>query len=309
MTTDEQATIDQQIDLEVDRRIRARLLASWRVLLRSKGATFGAIVLVIMALAAVFAPWVAPHDPVQQNLSAANTPPFWVSGGSSEFLLGTDQLGRDLLSRVIFGTRVSLTVALGGIAIGAGAGLLLGLLAGYAGGRIDAIIVSSVNLILALPYLVFVVFVAAVVGRSLINVILIFGITGIPIFTRVTRGEVLKLRESVFIEAAENVGVPRNTILLKHLLPNLVGPLVTLATFEASAIIIYEAGLGFLGLSVPPGTPSWGNMIDAGRGVLTIRPWISLIPGVAIVIAGLALNLVGDWARDALDPRTRRVRK
>ncbi len=301
--------VEHEVDVEKDLRLRARLRDGLRNLSRSKGGMFGAFVLVTLVVLAVFAPWIAPHDPLQQNLRAANTPPFWSDGGSAEYLIGTDALGRDMLSRLIFGTRVSLTVALGGVAIATVFGMALGLIAGYVGGAVDAVIVGFTNLILSLPYLLFVVFFAAVVGRSLLNVILIFGFTSIPIFARVTRGEVLKLRGSTFVEAARNVGVPRGQILRLHLLPNLVGPLATLATFEMSAMILYEAGLGFLGLSVPPSTPSWGNMINAGRGVLTIYPWISLAPGFAIVFAGLGLNLLGDWFRDALDPRSQRVKQ
>lgn len=300
---------EHDVDVERDVRLRARGAMALKRLARSKGGLFGAIIVLSLVILAVFATWIAPHDPLAQNLSAANSPPFWSDGGSSEYLIGTDTLGRDILSRLIFGTRVSLTVALGGVGIAAPLGMLLGLIAGYAGGKVDAVIVGVVNLVLSLPYLLFVVFVAAVVGRSLLNVILIFGITSIPIFARVTRGEVLKLRESTFVEAARNVGVKKGQILRSHLLPNLVGPLATLATFEMSGMILYEAGLGFLGLSVPPSTPSWGNMIDAGRRVLTIYPWISLAPGVAIVLAGLGLNLFGDWLRDALDPRSQRVKQ
>ena len=298
-----------EVDIERDLRFRTRIREALRLLRRSKGGMFGAFVFVMLLILATFAPWIAPHDPLQQTLSDANTPPLWSDGGSNDYLIGTDTLGRDILSRIIFGTRVSLGVALGGVGIAIILGMAIGLIAGYRGGTIDAIIVGLINLILSLPYLLFVVFFASVVGRSLINVILIFGFTSIPVFARVTRGEVLKLRESMFIEAARNVGVPEGQILRLHLLPNLIGPLATLATFEMSAMILYEAGLGFLGLSVPPSTPSWGNMINAGRGVLTIRPWISLTPGVAIVFAGLGLNLLGDWLRDVLDPRSQRVKQ
>lgn len=284
-------------------------LAKFRPLLRSPGGMFGASVFVTLILLAVFAPLVAPHDPLKQSLSDANTPPFWSAGGSTTYLFGTDSLGRDLLSRLIYGTRVSLTVAVGGVLIAASLGMALGLIAGYRGGRIDRIIVGGNDLLLSVPYLLLVVVIAAVVGKSLVNVILIFGFTDIPVFVRVTRGEVLKLSESTFVEAARSVGVPRRRILWSHLVPNLIGPLGTLATFEMSAMILYEAGLGFLGLSVPPSTPSWGNMINAGRSTLEVYPWISLAPGVAIVIAGMGLNLLGDWSRDALDPRTRRVKR
>ena len=305
----DQIDSDHAVDIEKDLRLRARALDALKLLRRSKGGMFGAAVFLLMFILATFAPWIAPHDPLQQTLSAANTPPFWSDGGSTEFLVGTDTLGRDMLSRIIFGTRVSLGVALGGVGIAITFGMTLGLIAGYRGGKIDAVIVGFINMILSLPYLLFVVFFAAVIGRSLINVILIFGFTSIPVFARVTRGEVLKLRESTFVEAARSVGVPQGQILRLHLLPNLIGPLATLATFEMSAMILYEAGLGFLGLSVPPSVPSWGNMINAGRGVLTIFPWISLVPGFAIVLAGLGLNLLGDWLRDVLDPRSLRVKK
>ena len=297
------------VDVEKDVRIRARIRSGLRLLLRSKGGAVGALVFVMLVVLAVFAPWIAPHDPLQQTLSDSRTPPFFADGGSTEYLIGTDDLGRDILSRIISGTRVSLGVSLGGVGIAITLGMTIGLIAGYRGGTIDAVIVGFINLVLSLPYLLFVVFFATVVGRSLLNVILIFGFTSIPVFARVTRGEVLKLRESTFIEAARNVGVPEGQILRLHLLPNLVGPLATLATFEISAMILYEAGLGFLGLSVPPSTPSWGNMISSGRGVLAIRPWISLAPGFAIVVAGLGLNLLGDWLRDALDPRSKRVKQ
>jgi ABC-type dipeptide/oligopeptide/nickel transport system permease subunit len=276
-------------------------------LVRSPGGLFGAVVVVTLVIMAVFAPLLAPYDPLAQNLSGANTPPVWSDGGSWDHVLGTDSLGRDLLSRTIYGARVSLTVALGGVAIAATLGMALGTIGGYVGGRADRVIVAGVDLLLSIPYLLLVVVIASVVGNSLLNVVLIFGFTDIPIFVRVTRGEVLKLSESTFVEAARSVGVPRRRILVSHLLPNLIGPVGTLATFEMSAMILYEAGLGFLGLSVPPSTPSWGNMIEAGQGVLEAYPWISIVPGFAIVIAGLGLNLLGDWFRDTLDPRAARV--
>lgn len=242
-------------------------LAKLRPLLRSPGGMFGASIFLLLILLAVFAPLFAPHDPLKQSLRDANTPPFWMSGGSTRFLIGTDTLGRDILSRLIYGSRVSLTVAVGGVLIAATLGMALGLVAGYRGGRIDRVIVGGNDLLLSVPYILLVVVIAAVVGKSLLNVILIFGFTDIPIFVRVTRGEVLKLSESTFVEAARSVGVPRRRILWSHLVPNLVGPLGTLATFEMSSMILYEAGLGFLGLSVPPSTPSWGNMINAGQRV------------------------------------------
>lgn len=272
---------------------------------RDRAGVLGLIMFAVLVFTAVFAPQIAPHDPLQQNLRASRQPPAWSEGGTWDHILGTDNLGRDMLSRIIHGTRVSLTVGFFGVLIAGGLGMTIGLIAGYMGGRIDNVIMSVVNLILALPYLVFVVFIAAILGRSLFNVILIFGLTDIPIFVRITRGETLRMREAVFVEAAESLGVRRVAILLRHILPNLMGPLITIATFEMSAMIFYEAGLGFLGLSVPPSVPSWGNMLAAGRQYLTIYPWMVTYPGLAIAFAGLAMNLMGDWLRDLLDPRGR----
>jgi ABC-type dipeptide/oligopeptide/nickel transport system permease subunit len=210
---------------------------------------------------------------------------------------------------VIYGTRVSLAGGFLGVLIAAGLGLIIGAIAGYAGGRLDAIVMGFVNLVLSLPYLLFVVFIAAIFGRSLLNVILIFGITDSPVFARVTRGEVLRIRESGYVESAVSAGARWGRIIFDHIIPNLIGPLITLATFEMSAMIFYEAGLGFLGLSVPPTVPSWGNMLAAGRKYLTSYPWIATFPGLAIMFTSLGMNLLGDWLRDVLDPRLRRARR
>ena len=288
---------------------RSRLSYVGRLLVRDKSGMLGMTLFVLIVLAAVFAPVIAPHDPLEQNLRAAKQPPAWQEGGSWEYPLGTDNLGRDMLSRIIYGTRVSLTVGFFGVLIAATLGILAGLLAGYKGGRVDSTIMGGVNLVLAIPYLVLVVVLAAILGRSLIIVILIFGVTDSPIFARVTRGEVLRIRESGYVESAVSIGARTHRVIFDHITPNLVGPLVVLATFEMSAMIFYEAGLSFLGLSVPPSVPSWGNMLTQGRKFLNIYPWIAIYPGVAIAITALAFNLLGDWLRDVLDPRLRRSRK
>ncbi len=280
-----------------------------RLLKRDRAGALGLIMFLIVVISAIFAPWLAPYDPLKQDLRAAKRPPAWTEKGNWDHPLGTDNLGRDLLSRIIYGSRVSLTVGFFGVLIACSLGMLLGLISGYVGGRTDACIMGGVNLILALPYLVFVVFIAAILGRSLLIVILIFGFTDIPIFVRITRGEVLSMRESEFIESAMSIGARPGRIIFSHVLPNLIGPLITIATFEMSAMIFYEAGLGFLGLSVPPSVPSWGNMLATGRQYLTIYPWIATFPGLAIVFTGLGMNLLGDWLRDVLDPRMRRVKK
>ena len=277
-----------------------------KLILRDKAGLFGVVLFGFIIAVAVLAPYVAPHDPVQQNLRISRQPPAWHEDGSWEYPLGTDNLGRDMLSRIIYGTRVSLTVGFLGVLIASSIGLLLGMVAGYVGGRTDNIIMGVANLFLAIPYLLLVVVVAAVLGRSLLNVILIFGFTNAPLFVRITRGEVLRIRKSGYVESAIGLGASQARILYDHILPNLIGPLLTVATFEMSGMIFYEAGLGFLGLSVPPGIPSWGNMLAAGRQYIQFSPWIAAFPGLAIVFTSLSMNLLGDWLRDLLDPKIRR---
>ena len=272
---------------------------------RDKGAIVGIVLLTLIVLSAVFARSIAPHDPLKMDLSVSKQPPGWTEQGSWQYPLGTDSLGRDILSRIIYGGRVSLTVGLLGVIIACALGSLIGLFSGYVGGRVDGAIMALVNILLGLPYLLFVVFVAAIFGRSLINVVLIFGITDAPLFVRIARGEVLRIRTSGYVEAATSVGAGTGRILFRHILPNLIGPLITVATFEMSAMIFYEAGLGFLGLSVPPSTPSWGNMLAAGRPYVTSAPWIAMYPGLAIMVTSLGMNLLGDWLRDVIDPRLR----
>lgn len=276
---------------------------------RDRGGLLGLALFTLLVVSALFAPWIAPHDPLKQDLRTSKQPPAWLEGGSKAHLLGTDNLGRDILSRIVYGSRVSLTVGFFGVLIAGSIGLVFGLIAGYVGGRVDSVITGISNVVLGLPYLLFVVFIAAVLGRSLINVILIFGIVDAPIFVRITRGEVLRIRELGYIESAISIGARTGRILFDHVLPNLIGPMITVATFEMSNMIFYEAGLGFLGLSVPPSVPSWGNMLDSGRKYLTSFPWIATFPGVAIMLTSLGMNLLGDWMRDVLDPRLRRARK
>jgi ABC-type dipeptide/oligopeptide/nickel transport system permease subunit len=271
---------------------------------RHLGGILGAGLLLLMVLVAVFAPLVAPHSPYAGDLINANLPPAWHPGGSPAHLLGTDRLGQDLLSRIIYGTRVSLTVGFLGVLLALVLGVGLGLLAGYYGGRLDAILSGLTNLLLSVPYLVLVVVLASVLGRSLENVILLFGVTCSPIFFRLVRGEVLRLKALPYLEAAYSLGCSDGRIMLRHLLPNLLGPLATLATFEVSAMIFYEAGLGFLGLSVPPDVPSWGNMLALGRPHLGTHPWMVIFPGLAIALAAFSINLLGEWMRQRLDPRS-----
>ncbi len=275
----------------------------WRLLRRDAAGMTGFVLVLTVVATAVLAPWIAPYGPTEGDFLAARLPPAWMEGGSSAHLLGTDQLGQDVFSRIVYGTRVSLMVGILGALLAVTIGVTLGMLAGYFGGWFDSLVTGFTNLLLSIPYLVLVIVIATILGRSLTNVILLFGVTGSPIFVRVTRGEVLRLKRLAYVEAAVGLGASAVRIIPLHLLPNLAGPLLTLATFEVSAMIFYESGLGFLGLSVPPEVPSWGNMLALGRQFLTIYPWLAVFPGVAIAVTALGINLFGDWLRDALDPR------
>ncbi len=272
---------------------------------KNRGVAAGMLILAVVVGAAVFAPYVAPHDPFKQNLSIVLQPPFWVDGGSVEYPLGTDYIGRDILSRVIYGGRVSLVVGAGGVAVASLLGLTFGLLAGYFGGWLDATIMRVVEIILAVPYILFVVVVSSMVGSSLVNVILIFGVTDFPTFTRTVRGSVLSVRESQFVESAVAIGARPDRVVRCHILPNIMGAVITIATFEMAAMVLWEASLGFLGLSVPPIIPSWGNMMADGRSYLQTAWWLAVFPGLAVVSLALGMNLVGDWVRFRLDPRSR----
>lgn len=292
-----------------------QLAAFGRLLKHDKGGVFGMLVLILLIFCAVFAKQITPYDPSKQNMREGKTPPAWFAQGTGKVApswdhpLGTDPLGRDLLARIIYGSRVSLTVGVFGVLIAIGLGLLIGMLAGYLGGWVDDIVVNVVNIMLGIPYLLLVVVIAAVLGRSLINVILIFGITDAPIFIRVTRSVVLRARECGYVESAISIGAQTWRILSDQILPNLVGPIITLGTIEMSNLIFAEAGLGFLGLSVPPSIPSWGNMLNAAREYIITYPWMAVWPGLAIMITAIGMNLMGDWLRDVMDPRLRRARR
>ncbi|MGH7319607.1 MAG: ABC transporter permease [Candidatus Rokuibacteriota bacterium] len=240
---------------------------------------------------------VAPHPPQAQDLARSQQPPAWLAGGAWENPLGTDHLGRDVLSRIIHGTRVSLLVGAGGVALALALGLVVGLTAGYLRGWVDEAAMRLADVQLSLPYLLFVVAIVGVLGPSLRNVVLVFGVADFPLFARMARGEALRLRAAPFVEAAVATGASQARVLLRHLLPNMVGVIAVVAAFEMAAMILYEAGLGFLGLSVPPTVPSWGNMLADGRNYLTTSWWIATFPGLAILLTTLGINLLGDWLR------------
>jgi peptide/nickel transport system permease protein len=277
------------------------------LLLRNPAALAGSAVLVVLTLAAILADRLALHDPVRQNLLLARQAPLGWPGGSLAYPAGTDGLGRDILSRIIYGARVSLAVGIGSVTIAGSVGVGLGLVAGYRGGWWDDVIMRLGDIQLAFPALVLAIALMAVLGAGLTNVILVLALTNWVTYARVVRGEVLSLRNREFVHAARLMGVPDARIMLRHILPNVVAPVIVVASFTVAQVIIAEATLSFLGIGVPPPTPSWGSMIAEGRQYLSSAWWIMTVPGLVLMAVLLAFNLVGDWLRDVLDPRLRRL--
>lgn len=260
-------------------------------------------ILVVVALTAVAAPWVAPHSPLKQEIRQRLTPPAWLPGGSAAHLLGTDQLGRDLLSRLIFGARISLLVAVLAVGLAGTVGTGLGLVAGFYGGWADRALSRLADIQLAFPLTLLVITLIAMLGPSLTNLVVALGVGGWAAYFRMTRAQVLSLREAEYVLAARCLGVPDRLIAIRHVLPNAVAPLIVLASFSMAQVIILESALSFLGLGVQPPTPTWGGMLADSRDYLAIAWWLAAFPGLALMLTVLAINVVGDWLRDALDPR------
>jgi peptide/nickel transport system permease protein len=266
------------------------------------------VILVGIALIAVFANQLAPHNPEVGALTARFKPPFWLKGGSTEFLLGTDQLGRDVLSRLIFGARVSMVVGFTAVIFSGVVGTTLGIMSGYLGGWVDQVVMRLTDTWLALPALTFAIFLAAIVGPSMWNIVLILGITYWTRYARVTRGEVLSLKEREFVRLAIVAGCSKFTIMLRHILPNILNTAIVLGTLELGVVIIAEATLSFLGVGVPPPEPAWGLMLSDGKqGLMVGYWWLTVFPGLCIVLMVLSANLLGDWLRIKLDPQLRQL--
>jgi peptide/nickel transport system permease protein len=273
---------------------------------RDRLAVLGLLFVLVTVAAAILAPALAPADPIKNRLLDRLTPPRWASGGSPAHLLGTDTLGRDVASRLLHGARVSLAVAFAAVVLSGLVGVALGLLAGYYRGRLDDLLMRLGDVQLAFPVLVLAIAVLAVLGASPGNVILVLALTGWVTFARIVRGETLSLRHREFVEAARALGARDTSILARHIFPNVLPALVVVATFSVARAVIAEASLSFLGLGIPPPSPSWGAMLDEGRNYLTTGWWLALFPGLAILLLVLGINLVGDWLRDAFDPRLER---
>ena len=251
---------------------------------------------------AIFAPAIAPHDPLAVNISHRLAPPVWMEGGTPQHVLGTDQVGRDLLSRVIYGGRISLVIGVAAVLISTTIGVLLGLAGGYFGGRADWTIMTAVNVLLTFPFVLLALAVIAVLGASLGNMIVVLGVAGWPIYTRVVRAETMAIREREFILAGRALGMSHARIIFRQILPNLVSPIVVIATLQVAQVIVLESFLSFLGLGVQPPTPAWGNMLGEGRVYMLNSWWIAAFPGLAIFLTTLAINLMGNALRDWLDP-------
>ena len=273
---------------------------------RDRSALAGAVVVAAAIVVAALAPVLAPGDPIKNSLLDRLTPPMWSAGGDAKHPLGTDTLGRDVASRLLYGARVSLIVGLAAVVVAGAIGVTLGLASGWYRGWIDDVVMRAGDVQLAFPVLVLAVAVLAVLGASLANLIVVLGATGWITYARIVRGEVLTLRERDFVAAAQALGAADGWILRRHLLPNVLPPITVVATFSVARTIIAEASLSFLCLGIPAPEPSWGAMLDEGRNYITTGWWLALFPGLAILLLVLGINLVGDWLRDVLDPRMER---
>jgi peptide/nickel transport system permease protein len=260
------------------------------------------VIILVLVLAAIFAPFVAPYDPTAGSLGDRLTPPSWQEGGSSAHILGTDVLGRDTLSRLIYGGRTSLTVAVIAILVAGSIGSLLGIAAGYLGGWVDIIIMRVVDLAFSFPTILLAMVLAVVFEPSFFNIILVISLVLWAEYARMARGETLRVKEMDFVALAQVAGISKVRIMLRHILPNVASSLIVLATLQVGIVIILESSLSFLGVGIPPPTPDWGSMIAEGRSYVVSAWWLSVVPGVAIVVTVLSFNLLGDTLTELLNP-------
>ncbi len=272
---------------------------------RNKTAIAGLIIIVIFILVAIFAPYISPHDPIETSLYDQLKPPFWYEGGTTKNYLGTDDLGRDILSRLIYGARISLMVSVISVSLAFFFGTLIGAISGYKKGWIDNIVMRLMDIILSFPYILLAIVIVAYLGPSLKNAMIAIGITYIPRFARIVRGSVLEECEKDYVTAARAIGASEFRIIFLAILPNCMGPLIVQTTLNFASAILDAAALSFLGLGAQPPTPEWGAMIAQSRSLILRASWVMTLPGLAILFAVLGFNLLGDGLRDALDPRMR----
>jgi peptide/nickel transport system permease protein len=264
-------------------------------------------IITVMVCMAVFAPLLAPYSPTDQALRDRLVPPFWLEGGTISHILGTDAFGRDVLSRLIYGARVSLLVALLALIAGGGVGLVIGIVAGYIGGALDNLLMRLVDAAFTFPAILFALLLAVTMGQGLTTLVIAISLLLWASFARVIRGEVLMLRQRDFVALAKVRGCSSLRIMLTHILPNVLNTFMVLVTLNIGVVIIAEASLSFLGAGIPPPTPTWGLMISEGRGRIADAWWVALIPGIAITLLVLSVNVFGDWLRDRLDPQLRQL--
>jgi peptide/nickel transport system permease protein len=274
-----------------------------RRLVRRRTALFGLLVVVAVLLAAMFAPLVSPFDPLEQDIGQRLREPGWQDGQGRVHPLGTDHLGRDILARIIFGSRIALVVGLAAVMISGVIGMLIGLVAGYFGGRTDDFLMRLADIQLAFPFILLAIAVIGVLGPSLRNIIIVIGVSSWVVYARVVRGEVLSIREREYVHAAVALGSRHWRVLVSHVLPNTFTPWLVVATLDMARVIVIESALSFLGLGVQPPTPTWGGMLADGRVYLSTAWWLATFPGLAILVTVLGINLFGDGLRDTLDPR------
>ncbi|WP_299976928.1 ABC transporter permease [Desulfobacula sp.] len=284
---------------------RHPMLEQLSQLWRNKTAVAGLIIIVIFILVAIFAPYISPHDPIETALYDQLKPPVWYEGGTTKNLLGTDDLGRDILSRLIYGARISLLVSVISVSLAFFFGTLIGAISGYKKGWIDNIVMRIMDIILSFPYILLAIVIVAYLGPNLKNAMIAIGITYIPRFARIVRGSVLEECEKDYVTAARAIGANEFRIIFIAILPNCLGPLIVQTTLNFASAILDAAALSFLGLGAQPPTPEWGAMIAQSRSLILRASWVMTLPGLAILFAVLGFNLLGDGLRDALDPRMR----
>lgn len=278
----------------------------WSKLRKSPVGLTGAILLTLVLLVAICAPLIAPHDPNLKEPILRLKPPVWLDGGVKGYLLGTDVLGRDILSRIIYGARVSVAVGVAAVAVAGTIGVSLGVITGYFGGWLDNLLMRFTDAFLSIPTLLLTMLVIGIVGPGLWTLIMVLGVTTWVAYARVVRGEALAVREREFVQAAKALGQRDVWILVKHLLPNVRGSIIVLATLNVASVILSESSLSFLGLGVPPNVPTWGSILADGRNYITNAWWVATFPGIAISLTVLGISFLGDWLRDYFDPRLRK---
>lgn len=296
-------TAATQVLQEAPASLESPLRRSWRTFARNRMAVAAVGVVALFVLMALFAPWIAPQDPNDSDLMRRLQPPVWMEGGEWSYFLGCDALGRDLLSRIIYGSRVSIFIGATVIVLATGIGIATGLLAGYLGGWVDSVISRIVDILLAFPYLLFAIGLMAMMGPGLHNIILALAYKEWVIPCRLVRGETMALRDIEYVEAARSVGASSWYIMGRELLPNILSPVIVVSTIRMAHVIILEASLSFLGIGVQPPTASWGSLVADGRSFIMDAWWISSFSGVAILALVLAINVASQGLRDAFDPR------